>query len=460
LKKVYIETYGCQMNASDSEIVSGLLDGPDILMTDDIHEADVILVNTCSIRENAEERIYGRLGYFKHIKAERPEVVVGILGCMAERLRDRLTGDRARGVGQVVDLVVGPDEYRKVPELLEKAWHGEKGIAVRLSRVETYDDLVPLRTGGLSAWITIMRGCDKFCTFCVVPFTRGRERSRTLAGIVAEVEALARRGFREATLLGQNVNSWTDAGHDFADLLEAVASVDTTMRIRFTTSHPQDMSPRLIDAIARRDNICKYVHLPVQSGSDRILGLMNRTYDSAGYLSLIERLRGAIPGVSLSTDVIVGFPTESDDDHLRTMDLMERVGYDGAFMFKYSPREHTPAYAMGDDVPDEVKVERLNGIIAMQNRVSLGRNSRLVGSSVDILVEGPSKKSDRQMQGRTDGNKMVIVEDGDGLVGRLIGKIVPARIVRANSATLFGELDAVDGAGPSHTELKEAICHT
>jgi tRNA-2-methylthio-N6-dimethylallyladenosine synthase len=439
------------MNVADSEIVSGLLDDSGTRMTDDIREADVILVNTCSIRENAEKRIYGRLGYFKKIKAERPGVVVGILGCMAERLRDRLTGEKARGVGQIVDLIVGPDEYRKVPELLDKAWHGEKGVAVRLSRVETYDDLVPLRTGGISAWISIMRGCDKFCSFCVVPFTRGRERSRPLAGIVAEVEALARRGFREVTLLGQNVNSWSDAGADFADLLAAVASVDTTMRVRFTTSHPRDMGARLIAAIARHDNVCKYVHLPVQSGSDRILGLMNRTYDSAQYLSLVDRLRDAVPDVSLSTDVIVGFPTETADDHLRTMELMERVGYDGAFMFKYSPREHTPSFAMGDDVPDEVKVERLNGIIAMQNRVSLGRNLRMVGSTAGILIEGPSKKSGLEMQGRTDGNKMVIVPGGADLVGR----IVPARIVRANSATLFGEL--VADAAPAHTDLKEAI---
>jgi tRNA-2-methylthio-N6-dimethylallyladenosine synthase len=253
------------------------------------------------------------------------------------------------------------------------------------------------------------------------------------------------------TLLGQNVNSWTDAGSDFADLLEAVAAVDPSMRIRFTTSHPQDMSDKLIAVIARRDNVCKYVHLPVQSGSDRILGLMNRTYDSAHYLSLISRLRDAVPGISLSTDVIVGFPTESADDHRRTVELMEQVGYDGAFMFKYSPRENTPAYAMGDDVPDEVKVERLNEIIGMQNRISHERNARLVGSSMDILVEGPSKKSDLEMQGRTDGNKMVIVAGGQGLVGR----IVPAKIVRANSATLFGELivDAVET--PVLADLKE-----
>jgi tRNA-2-methylthio-N6-dimethylallyladenosine synthase len=435
VKKVYLETYGCQMNVADSEIVSGLLDGSGTQMTDDIREADVILVNTCSIRENAEQRIYGRLGYFKKIKAERPDVVVGILGCMAERLRDRLTGEKARG------------------EILDKAWHGEKGIAVRLSRVETYDDLVPLRTGGISAWISIMRGCDKFCSFCVVPFTRGRERSRSLAGIVAEVEALAGRGFREVTLLGQNVNSWSDGGADFAGLLDAVASVDDTMRVRFTTSHPQDMSDRLIAAIARRDNVCSYVHLPVQSGSDRILGLMNRTYDSAHYLSLIARLRHAVPDVSLSTDVIVGFPTETADDHLRTMELMEHVGYDGAFMFKYSPREHTPAFAMGDDVPDAVKVERLNEVITMQNRISLERNSRMVGSTVDILIEGPSRKSNLEMQGRTGGNKIVIVAGGTGLIGR----IVPAKVVRVNSATLFGELSSDAGTAPARANLKEAV---
>ena len=437
------------MNVADSEIVMGLLGDSGTRMTDDIREADVILVNTCSIRENAEKRIYGRLGYFKRIKSERPEVVVGILGCMAERLREKLNGSKSKGVGQIVDLIVGPDEYRRVPELLHRAWHGEKGVAVRLSRIETYDDLTPLRTGGVSAWISIMRGCDKFCSFCVVPFTRGRERSRSLPGIVAEVEALAGRGFREVTLLGQNVNSWSDGGSDFADLLDAVASVDPGMRVRFTTSHPRDMSGRLIGTIARRDNICKYVHLPVQSGSDRVLELMNRTYDSAHYLSLISRLRDAVPGVSLSTDVIVGFPTETDDDHRRTVELMERVGYDGAFMFKYSPRERTPAYAMPDDVSDAVKVERINEIIAMQSRVALEKNLRLVGTTADILVEGPSRKSDAEMQGRTDGNRMVIFRGGGGLAGRTI----PVRIVRANSATLFGEpLDVRTARQDQHHE--------
>lgn len=435
MKKVYLETYGCQMNAADSELVLGLLDGAGHSMTDEIGEADVILVNTCSIRENAEKRIYGRLGAFKHVKTGRPEVVVGLLGCMAERLREKLTASKAAGVGQIVDMIVGPDEYRKVPELLEKAWHGERGIAVRLSRVETYDDLVPLRTGGVSAWISIMRGCDKFCSFCVVPFTRGRERSRSFAGIVSEVEALAARGYREVTLLGQNVNSYSDGPHDFADLIDAVAAVDPSVRVRFTTSHPCDMSDRLIAAIARRDNICNYIHLPVQSGSDRILSLMNRTYDSGRYLELIRKIRDAIGGVALSTDIIVGFPTETEDDHSRTVELMELVGYDGAFMFKYSPREHTPAHSMTDDVPDEVKTERIGGIIAMQNGISLAKNSALVGTTTRVLVEGPGKKGAGQMQGRTEGNRIVIVDGPDTLTGRTI----TVRIVRANSATLFGE---------------------
>ncbi len=445
VKKVYIETYGCQMNVADSEIVMGLLSAAGTSLTDDPGEADVILVNTCSIRENAETRVYGRLGYFKNIKSRRPGVVVGVLGCMAERLRGQLTGPKSKGVGQIVDFIVGPDEYRKVPELLNRAWHGEKGVAVRLSRVETYDDLTPLRTDGVSAWLSIMRGCDKFCSFCVVPFTRGRERSRPMAGILGEVAALSARGFREVTLLGQNVNSYADAGNDFSDLLDAVASVDPGMRVRFTTSHPCDMSDRLIAVIARRPNICKYVHLPVQSGSDRILGLMNRTYDSAHYLSLIDRLRDAVPDVSLSTDIIVGFPTETDEDHRRTVALMERVGYDGAFMFKYSPREHTPAFAMKDDVADDVKVARIGEIIELQNRISLEKNRKLVGSVVEILVEGTSRKSDAEMHGRTDGNKTVIIPGGPGLGGRM----ERVRIVRANSATLFGELSA-DRPGIAH----------
>ena len=298
-RRVYIETYGCQMNVADSEVVAGILSSHGYSFTKDLGEAEVILVNTCAIRDNAEQRIYGRLGLFSCQKKERKGVVVGLLGCMAERLRFKLVEEE-----RVVDLVVGPDEYRKLPALLDVAYHGEKGIATRLSRIENYEDIVPLRTEGISAWISVMRGCDKFCTFCVVPFTRGRERSRSLRSVVEEVRVLVDRGFREITLLGQNVNSYSDGDNDFAHLMSSVARIDRKLRVRFTTSHPQDMSDKLIEAIATHDNICKYIHLPVQSGSNRILELMNRTYTVEHYLALVDKIRLAIPGISLSTDVI------------------------------------------------------------------------------------------------------------------------------------------------------------
>lgn len=438
-KLVYIETYGCQMNLADSETVLGLLDTDGYKVTDDIYRADVILVNTCSIRENAEQRIYGRLGQFKRLKKEHPELVVGVLGCMAERLRDKLTSERARGVGQIVDIIVGPDEYRKVPDLITRAWQGERGIAVKLSRVETYDDVTPLRTNGISAWISVMRGCDKFCSFCVVPFTRGRERSRAMVSIVKEVEELSKSGFKEVTLLGQNVNSYRDGKYDFADLLAAVANVDHSIRVRFTTSHPQDMSDKLIETIAAHPNICNYIHLPVQSGSDRILQLMNRTYDSAHYLRLVEKIRRTIPGVSLSTDIIVGFPTETEENHRATMELMKEVRYDGAFMFKYSARENTPAWKMGDSVPDEVKTQRLREIIELQNEISQNINKQQIGETVEVLIEGESKKSTNELMGRTGTNKVVVFPRGANSLKP--GVYVGVKIVEANSATLFGTLD-------------------
>lgn len=435
-KQVYIETYGCQMNMADSEVVLGLLNEEGFKITNDPAQADVILVNTCSIRENAEQRIYGRLGKFKELKKQNPEVVVGVLGCMAERLRKELTGGKARGVGQIVDIIVGPDEYRTVPELIYNAWHGEKGIAVKLSRVETYDDIRPLRTDGISAWISVMRGCDKFCTFCVVPFTRGRERSRSFTSIVKEVEELSKHNFREVTLLGQNVNSYRDGGHDFADLLNAVAGVDRSLRLRFTTSHPQDMSDKLIQTIADNSNICNYVHLPVQSGSDRILELMNRTYDSGQYLRLVGKIRQAIPGVSLTTDVIAGFPTETEEDHRATLDLMREVRYDGAFMFKYSARENTPAWKMGDKVPGEVKTRRLQEIIELQKEISFEINQHHVGQIVEVLVEGESKKSNDALMGRTETNKICVFPGRADSLPR--GTYLNVKIHRANSGTLFG----------------------
>lgn len=309
--KVYIETYGCQMNVADTEIVLGILKKNNYEVVDNPDNADVVLLNTCSIRDNAEQRIYGRLGNFKNLKNSKPELVVGILGCMAERLRKDLIDEK-----KIVDLVVGPDEYRRIPELLEVAFAGEKGIGVRLSRTETYDDIIPYREDGLQAWISVMRGCDKFCTFCVVPFTRGRERSRSLDSIVDEIKILSGRGFKEVTLLGQNVNSYMDGANDFADLLAAAALVNRSIRIRFTTSHPQDLSDKLLYTIAEHSNVCKYIHLPVQSGSNRILELMNRTYSVEHYLNLIDKARKIIPAVSFSTDIISGFPTETDYEYL------------------------------------------------------------------------------------------------------------------------------------------------
>jgi len=433
-KRVYIETYGCQMNVADSETVLSLLVQEDHEITTTIGDADIVLVNTCSVRENAEQRVYGRLGEFKRLKAKKPGVVVGVLGCMAERLRTKLTGEKANGVGHVVDVIVGPDEYRKLPGLIRKAWHGEKGVAVQLSRVETYDDIIPLRTKGISAWISVMRGCDKFCSFCVVPFTRGRERSRFSDSVVREVGELSARGFKEVTLLGQNVNSYRDGAYDFSDLLKAVALVDSSVRVRFTTSHPQDMSDKLIETIARYPNICKYIHLPVQSGSDRILKLMNRTYDRAHYMHLVGRIKEAIPDVCLSTDIIAGFPTETEGDHRQTMELLEEVSYDGAFMFKYSPRENTPAYEMDDDVSDEEKSRRISEIIRLQTGMANVKNQRLVGRTMEVLVEGLSKKSADEWSGRTDGNKTVVFPKN----GFKVGDYVQVVINRANSATLFG----------------------
>ncbi|MFO7524390.1 MAG: tRNA (N6-isopentenyl adenosine(37)-C2)-methylthiotransferase MiaB [Ignavibacteriaceae bacterium] len=433
--KVYIETYGCQMNVADTEIVLGVLKKQGYVSSDNAENADVILLNTCSIRENAEQRIYGRLGNFKTLKTRRPEVVVGILGCMAERLRKDLVEEK-----KIVDLVVGPDEYRRLPEYIDVAFNGDKGIGVKLSRTETYDDIEPHREDGLSAWISVMRGCDKFCTFCVVPFTRGRERSRSLESIVKEVESLSIRGFKEVTLLGQNVNSYRDensaTGGDFADLLAAVASVDRSMRVRFTTSHPQDLSDKLLYTIAEHPNLCNYIHLPVQSGSNRILELMNRTYTVEHYLDLIERAKRIIPGVSFSTDIISGFPTETWEDHLATLEVMRKVKYDGAYMFKYSPREGTKAYRMDNDVTEEIKTKRLQEIIEVQQSISFEKNRELIDQEEIVLVEGYSRKSDDFYAGRTDSNKVVIISADKEIQP---GTYVKVKINKATHATLFGE---------------------
>ncbi len=429
---IYIETYGCQMNVADTELVLGILKNHGYEVTKEAKDADVVLLNTCSIRDNAEQRIYGRLGNFKTMKNSKPELVVGILGCMAERLRKDLIEEK-----KIVDLVVGPDEYRRLPEFLDTAFNGEKGIGVKLSRTETYDDIIPYREDGLQAWISVMRGCDKFCTFCVVPFTRGRERSRSLNSVVDEIIQLSKRGFREVTLLGQNVNSYLDGENDFADLLAACAEVDRKIRVRFTTSHPQDLSDKLLYTIAAHPNLCNYIHLPVQSGSNRILDLMNRTYTIEHYLNLIEKAKEIIPGVSFSTDIISGFPTETYEDHVMTLDIMRQVRYDGAYMFKYSPREGTKAFNMKDDISDEVKSKRLQEIIELQHQIAYEINQSLIGSEAVILVEGFSKKSDQFLAGRTDTNKVVIIPADEKIKE---GDYVRVKINKATSGTLFGDL--------------------
>jgi len=437
-QRVYIETYGCQMNEADSEIVGGILGSIGYLPTAEIADADVVLVNTCAIRDNAEQRIYGRLGLISRYKRENPGLLVGILGCMAERLRNDLLEQ------ELVDLVVGPDQYRELPSLIEKARGGERGIAVRLSRVESYDDIQPLRTGSVTAWVSVMRGCDKFCTFCVVPFTRGRERSRPLRSVVHEVEELSRRGFREVTLLGQNVNSYRDDGCDFADLIRAVAAVDSTMRVRFTTSHPQDMSRRLIDAIAEEPNICKHVHLPLQSGSDRVLQLMNRTYSVDQFRDLVRTIRSVIPGVALSTDIISGFPSESLEEHRMTIDVIQELRFDGAFTFKYSAREKTKAWELNDNISEEEKGRRVWEITDIQHGISLEKNQAMIGSVVTVLVEGPSRKSPRDYTGRTGRNQTVVFQHGN----EQCADYVQVGIERVTSATLMGAC-----VGATHREL-------
>ena len=370
------------MNVADTEVVLSVLNGIGYTPTKDAANADLILVNTCSVRDNAELRAHQRVSELKEHKRRNPEVLIGILGCMAERLRTTLVEKN-----NLVDLVVGPDEYRKLPKLIEDAYAGQRGIAVKLSRVENYDDITPLRTEGISAWLSVMRGCDKFCTFCVVPFTRGRERSRSMKSVIDEVHKLSAQGFKEVTLLGQNVNSYHDGEYDFADLLRSAARVDNTMRIRYMTSHPQDMSDKLIETIAAHKNICKYVHLPVQSGSNRILKLMNRTYTIEHYLGLMQKIKQAIPEASFSTDIMAGFPTETNEDHRMTLEILKKVKFDGAFMFKYSPRESTKAWEMGDDVAEELKVERLNEIIELQNGIAFDINQLLIGKEVEVLVD-------------------------------------------------------------------------
>lgn len=437
-KKVYIETYGCQMNQSDSEIVGAIVEENGLEVIEDINQADIIFVNTCSIRDNAEQRVKNRLGEFEAIKKRKPELRIGVLGCMAERMKEELFKEN-----KSVDIIVGPDSYRDIPKLLNLAESGQKAANVILSEEETYSEITPVRlsSNGVSAFISIMRGCENFCSYCVVPYTRGKERSRDYNSIIKEAEDLFSKGYKEITLLGQNVNSylWENENEkiNFAKLIEMVAKVSPLLRIRFSTSHPKDISEELIDVIARNNNICKSLHLPVQSGSSRMLKKMNRKYTREDYIGKIDMIKSKIPDISLSTDIIAGFCSETIEDHNDTLSIMEYANYDYAFMFNYSQRPNTLAEKKyEDDVPSEEKTKRLNEIIDLQRKLSLASNKRDIGKEFEILVEGVSKRSKEKLFGRTSQNKVVIFDNK----GVSIGNYVNVKIEDCTSATLIGQL--------------------
>ncbi len=434
MKKAYIETYGCQMNVNDTEVIFSILQKAGYTRTERMEEANLIMANTCSIRDNAEQRIWGRLEVFNQQRKARPGTLVGIVGCMAERLKDKLLDTRK------VDLVVGPDAYRSLPRLLEAISPDSPQIDVLLSREETYADITPVRTdkNGISAFISIMRGCNNVCSYCVVPYTRGAERSRDAHSIVREACDVYQKGYKEVTLLGQNVDSylWKSEAEtvNFAGLLERVAAVAPDLRVRFATSHPKDISDEVIETMAAHPNICHHIHLPVQSGSSRMLELMRRKYDREWYLERVAKIRSIMPDCGLTTDVIAGFCSETEEDHAQTLSLMEEVGFDWAFMFAYSDRPGTLANrTMQDDVPAEVKNRRLNQIIDLQNRKSLERYRAMIGKTVEVLVEGPSKRDPEQLCGRASNNMMCVFP----AEGRQAGTYTTVTVVDSTSATLI-----------------------
>ncbi|MDX1476429.1 MAG: tRNA (N6-isopentenyl adenosine(37)-C2)-methylthiotransferase MiaB [Saprospiraceae bacterium] len=445
-KRFYIESYGCQMNFSDSEIVASVLMQEGFSATRNLEEADLILINTCSIREKAEETVRKRLRIFDQVKGQRPGTLVGVLGCMAERLKEKLLEEE-----KLVDLVVGPDAYRDLPALIRTAEDGDKGVNVFLSREETYADISPVRldSNGVTAFISIMRGCDNMCSFCVVPFTRGRERSRDPLSIEAEAAQLFERGYREVTLLGQNVDSyqWThpEGGSiNFAGLLERIARINPLLRVRFSTSHPKDMTDEVLQTIARYKNICNYIHLPVQSGNSRILELMNRTYDREWYMDRVRAIRRIIPDCAISSDIIAGFCTETEEEHRDTLSIMEWTRYSMAYMFIYSERPGTlAARKYEDDIPEAVKKRRLSEIIALQNRISLEHNEADIGKSFEVLIEGDSRRSAANFKGRNSQNKMIVFPKMAGLEP---GDYVTVQVHDATSATLIGEIVVTETA--------------
>ena len=437
-RKLFIESYGCQMNFSDSEIVAGILGDMGYAPTRNVEESDLILINTCSIREKAEETVRKRLRAFETIKKDRPGAVVGVLGCMAERLKKKFLEEE-----KLVDLVVGPDAYRDLPNLVGGAEEGERMINVLLSREETYADISPVRldSNGITAFISIMRGCDNMCSFCVVPFTRGRERSRDSFSVVAEAAQLFENGYREVTLLGQNVDSYkwenpeTGEMVDFADLLEMTAQIHPDLRVRFSTSHPKDMTDKVLHVMAKYENICKYIHLPVQSGNSRVLELMNRTYDRPWYMGRVEAIRRILPGAAISSDIIAGFCTETEEEHQETLSMVEWANYSMSYMFCYSERPGTlAARKYADDIPEEVKKRRLNEIIRLQTAVSLRHNQSDIGKTFKVLIEGNSRKSDLDFCGRNSQNKMCVFPKREGLKP---GDYTTVRVKDATSATLL-----------------------
>ena len=443
MKKVYIETYGCQMNEYDTELIRSILRAHDYELTDSEGEADVIFLNTCAIREHAHTKIYARLGDLKHLRQRDRKPVVGLLGCMAQNLRGHLQAHE-----ELVDIFAGPDSYKRLPAMIQSVLErGEKAYDFTLSEFEDYSDVYPRRVPGVNAWVAVMRGCDNFCTFCVVPYTRGRERSRDPHSVVREVEMLAAEGFKQVTLLGQNVNSYRADDCDFADLMRLVAEVDGIERVRFTSPHPKDFPDRFLEVMAQNRKICKHIHLPLQAGNNRILERMARTYTKEEFLALVDKIRATIPEVTLTTDVIVGFCSETDAEFEETVEVMEQVEFDSAFIFKYSQRQNTIASRKYlDDVPPEKKTERIVRLNELQKRISLKKNREAIGRTFEVLVEGPSKKRPDEWMGRTDGNKIVVFPKGAFQAGDLI----QVKVRDASANTLFGELVTNGHARPDN----------
>ena len=430
-KTYHIHTYGCQMNVADSELVESILIDQGYYNSNDPSKADAIFINTCSIREHAEDKVHSQLGRYELIKKDRPDVIIGVLGCMAQSLKHDLLEKRS-----FVDIILGPDSYRRLPDLLKRSEGRPQSLVdTKLSRFEVYDDLFPSRNEGINAWISIMRGCDKFCTFCIVPFTRGRERSRNTLSILEEAKEAVKQGYKEITLLGQNVNSYHYEDYQFHHLLEAVAGVPGIQRIRYTSPHPQDITEELLTTMSKHKNICNYIHLPLQAGSDKILKRMNRTYTKSHFLSLVQRIRDILPDVGISTDIIVGFPGETDEDFGQTIEVMNEVKFDSAFNFKYSSRRGTKASEYEDKVQEEIKQQRLEQVIDLQKKHTLERNMDLVGTLQAVLVEKESKMSSDYWAGRTDSNKWVIFKKEN------IPKkdMVSVLIKEAKGITLHGE---------------------